>query len=452
MPTANPGDSNESRHILRLLWPMWGTQLLQMGHGLVDTLMAGHYGTHAMAAVAIGSGLWLPVLLFMQGVLLASLPLFSQARGQQYWPALSQILQQSLLIAWGLALLIAGLLYLLPLSFHLLGIKADMIADVRLYLRGILPGVPAVASFMVLRAYSEAQGQVLPITLISATTLAVNIPLNHIMMQGWHQIPAMGGAGCGFATASVYWLGLLLLLLWISIAPSYQHCRWYAADWRPDWRRLQQIIRLGLPLGAALFFEVSAFALIAVILAPLGASTVAGHQITLSIASFLFMLPLALSNALTIRTSHYLGSNNHSGLPHFLRIAFKLSLTIAAANAVLVILLRPWAPQWYTADPQVIALAQRLLLYTAAFQLFDGLQVCTTGVLRGLHDTKGPFWITLLAYWGLTLPLGYILGLTRLSGSQHGAEGLWFALVFGLITAALLLGLRLSSKIRQLPL
>ncbi|NNM51507.1 MAG: MATE family efflux transporter [Pseudomonadales bacterium] len=435
--------------LLRLLLPLWLTQLLQMGHGVVDTVMAGHVSAPAMAAVAVGSGLWLPLLLFINGVLLANLPLLAEARGAQRWGEVPRIVHQGLMLAVILGLGAMLVLGSAPLLFSSLHIGSDLAPSVTLYLHGISLGIPAVCMFMVLRAYSESLGHPVPVTIISLATLILNIPLNMLFIHGWGPIPAMGGAGCGYATACVYWVSLLMLALWISWAPSYQQTRWFSLPIGWDAVLLKRILHLGLPLGASLFFEVSIFALIAVILAPLGPITVAGHQIALNVSSLLFMLPLSLSNALTMRTGFYTGARDVQGLLAMLRAGLKLTLMIAFTNAALLIGLRHWLPTLYTQDQAAIALARHLLIYTACFQVFDAIQVSATGVLRGLKDTRGPFWITLIAYWGLALPLGYTLGMTSWWGPARGAPGYWSGLVLGLGIAACLLSWRLKQHLSK---
>ncbi len=445
MTTTHP--PHAYRSLLILLLPLWLTQLLQMGHGMVDTVMAGHVSATAMAAVAVGSGLWLPLLLFIHGVLLANLPLLAEARGAQQWIEVTRIVHQGLILAVILSLGALAVMDTIPSLFKYLHISRDMAPAVTLYLHGISLGVPAICMFMVLRAYSESQGYPVPVTLISLTTLMLNIPLNTLFIHGWGPLPAMGGAGCGYATACVYWVSLLMLVLWISWAPSYKQTRWFSMPitWNP--RLLKRILRLGLPMGASLFFEVSVFALIAVILAPLGSITIAGHQIALNVASLLFMLPLSLSNALTMRTGYYAGSLDVQGLLAMLRAGLKLTLWIAFINAALLIGLRHWLPLLYTRDQAVIALARHLMIFSACFQLFDALQVSAAGVLRGLKDTRVPLWISLFAYWGLAMPLGYTLGMTSWLGPARGAPGYWMGLVLGLGMAAFFLSWRLKQHL-----
>ncbi len=440
----------ELRAIARITIPMWLTQLLQMGHGLVDTIMAGHLGTQAMAVVAIGSGLWLPILLFVQGVLMAAMPLSAHARGSKDWVHVSTIVKHGLAIALMLSVLVVVFLSQLHHLFNWAHVQGNMAFAVNQYLHGLMYGAPGIACFIALRTYSESLGQVIPVTVISLITLLLNIPLNYLFMHGGYVVPAMGGPGCGYATACVYWLAFLCLLVWISVSQDYEHARWHTGVRGIKRLLLQQFLKLGFPIGAALFFEVSAFALIAVILAPLGAVAVAGHQVALSIASFLFMLPLALSNALTLRTGHILGAGDWHGMDTLLRISVPVTLGVSIFNALLVLSCHTELPKAYSTDLDVQKLATHLLLYTAAFQVFDGIQVCMTGILRGLHDTRGPFWITLLSYWMITLPLGYSLGLTSLWGSMYGPSGLWMALVLGLFTAALLLGLRLRHQLKHI--
>jgi MATE family multidrug resistance protein len=198
-----------------------------------------------------------------------------------------------------------------------------------------------------------------------------------------------------------------------------------------------------------MFFEVSVFALIAILISPLGEIKVAGHQIALSISSLLFMFPLSLAFCMTIRTGHAYGREDINAIRLTRKVGLITMTLFASLSALFVALTRNQLVFIYTTDIPVSHLAAQLLFFVAVYQIVDALQVGAAGSLRGMHDTKGPMIITMLAYWGIALPLGYTLGMTTFTGEQYGPHGFWIGLTLGLTVSSLLLNIRLARQIRK---
>lgn len=198
----------------------------------------------------------------------------------------------------------------------------------------------------------------------------------------------------------------------------------------------------------------SIFAAVAVLLSTMGTAVIAGHQIALNFASLTFMLPLSVAMALTVRTGLAVGAQDAAAARLAVRTGMALAVAVAAFNAAVLLLGRDLIPRLYTDDAAVQALAAALAVYAAVFQLPDALQVTANGALRGFRDTQAPMWITLLAYWGVGLPVGWMLGFGTLFGIELvpalGPQGFWIGLIAGLTVAALLLGVRLSRQLRAL--
>src|SRR5699024_9314985 len=203
------------------------------------------------------------------------------------------------------------------------------------------------------------------------------------------------------------------------------------------------------PTGLTIFFEVSLFSIIALLLGPFGAVVVAGHQVALNFTGLLFMLPLSLAIAVTIRVGHARGRNDKEAAAYTVGTALRLTLTTATLMASMILLLRHQVPFIYSNDMQVHAITASLLLFAALYQIPDSLQVTANGALRGFEDTTVPMLLTLLAYWGVGLPVGFILARTEWFGPMLGAPGFWMGLIAGLSVAAVLLGLRLRYRLGQ---
>lgn len=432
--------------LLKLMLPILLTQAAQAGYGLVDTVMAGQVSADDLAVVAIGAGIWLPVFLFTLGVLIATTPLLGELIGQKNLAKVPYLIQQSLWFALFCGILSAGVLFALSYSFQVFDVPAHLQADTRLYLQSVALGFPAVALYTSLRCYSESLGLAHPVTVISITGVLLDIPLNYVFIYGKFGMPALGGAGCGVATAIVMWLTLFMLAAYLAVSKNYAQVRFYQRFSRPQLASIKKIAVLGLPIGTAIFFEASLFSIAAVVLSPLGAVIVASHQVALSVTSQLFMVPLSLALALTIVISRYYGEADWEALKRMQRIGFMFATGFAMLSMLVILSSRHLLAGFFTTDAAVVQLATQLLLIAAVYQLVDAWQVTAAGILRGIQDTAAPMWITFISYWCVALPLGVYLS----RFTDYGAKGFWFALIVGLSLAAVLLIHRIIYQNKKL--
>lgn len=428
--------------------PILVTQFAQAGLGLIDTIMAGHLSPTDLAAIAVGVGLWIPIMLLFSGIMIATTPLVAEANGARDFNNIPTIARQSLWMAFMLGILAMLVLQLMPFLLPLFGVPENLQPKAGLFLHAIGLGMPAVTMYAALRGYSEALGYPRPVTAISLLALLVLVPLNMIFMYGLGPIPALGSAGCGFATSILQWLMLIALAGYIYKGRAYRKTQVFSQweKFNPVWAK--RILKLGFPIGLAIFFEVSIFSTGAIILSPLGETVVAAHQIAISVTSQLFMIPMSLAIALTIRVGMYYGEKNW----HAMRKVQHLGLITATVFAVLTMLVmwifRSEIVAVYTRDLAVTHMALYLILFAIAYQLMDAWQVSAAGCLRGMQDTKGPMWITLLAYWVIAFPVGIYLA----RFTSMGAAGVWTGLIVGLSVACVLLLLRLYMNNKRLKL
>lgn len=436
----------ELKHLFQLMIPILITQFSQAGLGLIDTIMAGHLSAIDLASIAVGVGLWIPIMLLFSGIMIATTPLVAEAHGARTPEKIATITRQSLWIALILGIVAGIILQLMPPLLPLFGVPETLIPKASLFLHAIGFGMPAVTMYAALRGYSEALGHPRPVTVISLLSLVALIPLNYIFMYGWGPIPELGSAGCGFATAILQWIMLFTLAAYIYKSKSYQKTQiftqWEALD--PYW--IKRILALGIPIGLAIFFEVSIFSTAAIVISPLGETTVAAHQIAMSVTSQLFMIPMSLAIALTIRIGLYYGQKNIAAMRRVQLIGLITGTVLALATMALIWFLRPEIVAIYTTDLGVSEIAIYLLLFAMAYQLMDSWQISAAGCLRGMQDTKGPMWITMIAYWLIAFPLGLYLA----RYTDIGASGVWIGLIVGLSIACVLLLMRLHQNNRKL--
>lgn len=436
----------ELKQLFRLMIPILVTQFAQAGLGLIDTIMAGQFSPTDLAAIAVGVGLWLPVMLLFSGIMIATTPLVAEANGARTPEKIATIARQSLWVAFILGWIACLILQLAPLLLPLLGVPESLQPKAGLFLHTIGFGMPAVTMYAALRGYSEALGYPRPVTVISLLALVVLVPLNLIFMYGLGPLPELGSAGCGFATAILQWLMFITLALYISKSSAYQSTqiftRWEAIDcyW------MKRILMLGLPIGLAIFFEVSIFSTAAIVISPLGETLVAAHQIAMSVTSQLFMIPMSLAIALTIRIGTYYGEKNWAAMRRVQYLGLITATLLAFMTMSFMWLFRPEIISIYTSDVDVAQVAMYLLLFAIAYQLMDAWQISAAGCLRGMQDTKGPMWITMLAYWVIAFPVGVYFS----RFGSMGAAGVWVGLIVGLSVACVLLLIRLYMNNQRL--
>ncbi|ENW89027.1 MATE family efflux transporter [Acinetobacter indicus] len=436
----------ELKQLFRLMIPILVTQFAQAGLGLIDTIMAGQFSPTDLAAIAVGVGLWLPVMLLFSGIMIATTPLVAEANGARTPEKIATIARQSLWVAFILGWIACLILQLAPLLLPLLGVPESLQPKAGLFLHAIGFGMPAVTMYAALRGYSEALGYPRPVTVISLLALVVLVPLNLIFMYGLGPLPELGSAGCGFATAILQWLMFITLALYISKSSAYQSTQIFTR-WEPiDRYWMKRILLLGLPIGLAIFFEVSIFSTAAIVISPLGETLVAAHQIAMSVTSQLFMIPMSLAIALTIRIGTYYGEKNWAAMRRVQYLGLITATLLAFMTMSFMWLFRPEIISIYTSDVDVAQVAMYLLLFAIAYQLMDAWQISAAGCLRGMQDTKGPMWITMLAYWVIAFPVGVYFS----RFGSMGAAGVWVGLIVGLSVACVLLLIRLYMNNQRL--
>lgn len=445
----SPQRYQELRGLLILALPVLGGQLAQTGNGFVDVVMAGRVSATDLAAVAVGASIWIPIFLLMTGVLMSATAVLARHFGHGEYHRLSPLTQQALWLALGLSLL--GMLAIRNMApvLELVDIEEAMRPIVLGYLEGLSWGIPGAAAFLAMRSYTESIGHTKPVFWISLFGLLINIPINYALIHGKFGLPEMGGAGCGWATAVVMWVMAITMYFYTRKSASYKKARldFSALSFEP--RNILYILKVGLPTGLTIFFEVSLFSVIALLLGPFGAIVVAGHQVALNFTGLLFMLPLSLAIAVTIRVGHARGRGDKAAVNYTIGTALRLTLVTATLMASLILLFRQQVPFIYSNDMQVHVITTGLLFFAALYQIPDALQVTANGALRGFEDTAVPMMLTLVAYWGVGLPVGFILARTDLLVPMMGAAGFWIGLIAGLSTAAVFLGVRLRYRLAQ---
>ena len=442
---SSPQFKQESRALLRLASPIIVSQIAEVLMGLVDTVMSGHAGAIEQAVVGLGVALWIPVFIGLMSVVQAVSPVIAHHFGagdraavagaarEGIWLALCSGLVPLILVPWAPGLLM------------LFRIEPALAERAGVFLWGIGLGLPAELVYRSLAFYSASINKTRPIMILALLSLGINAFLNWVLIYGHFGLPAMGGAGCGWATGICMWVALISLVAWTARAPAYNPYYIWRSWTLPSWAVQKRLLRLGLPMGAAGLAEVAAFSSVAVLVGRFGEVQIAAHQIALNFSALVFMFPMGISAAITIRVGHSLGAGDALAARYIAWTGVAVGLIIAALAIGPIILLRHKVAAVYSTDGAVQALAANLLLFAAFWQLFDATQVCAMGALRGYKVTLMPMVLMLSAFWAIGVPVGTWLAYRGfIVGEPMKVYGFWVGLVIGLalVSVGLVIGLR----------
>lgn len=439
--------TTEIRDCLALALPLAGAQVAQAMTAFADTVMMGLLGSEALAAGGLGAALFQACLLVSSSIVSSVSSLGAAAFGAGNSEQVGRVVRQGLWLAIVLAVPIVLLLWFAEPLFRWLGQEASTTVQSESYLRAIVWGFFPGLGFAVLRHFVSALSRPRPIIVIMIGGTLLNVVGNYVLMFGKFGLPALGLAGIGWASSLSLWSMFLALILYIR---SQTHFRAYGVFRNLhhfEAKLFAELLHVGLPIGILSAAETGLFTVTTFLMGQLGTVTLAAHQIALQTAALTFMVPLGISFANTVRVGQFLGQ----GDLHRARLAGYTGMSIGVGFMALMAVLFWTVPKTIVslyldvqnpANQAVVVLAQRLLGVAAMFQVVDGLQVTTVGALRGLKDTRIPMLIGLIAYWGIGLTCGYMLGL-RLG---FGGVGLWWGLAIGLALAAGILTWRFSTS------
>ncbi|MFN2372513.1 MAG: MATE family efflux transporter [Cyclonatronaceae bacterium] len=418
--------------------PLVAASLLQMSMSFVDTVMAGNLSTLDLAAVAVGSSVLMPVIMFGSGVLMALTAIVAQDYGAGRTNLIGRNVRQALWLCAALA--IPGILILRNaqpvLLFMQIGEDTSLLASG--YLDAASWGLLPMFFYFAFKQFNEAVSITRPAMYFAFVGLLFNIAGNYVLMYGKLGFPALGAIGTGYATAIVAWVMCLCMLVYTWRKPSFKPYAIFSTIRLPDWHHIREMLKIGLPIGITITMEVTMFAIVSLLMGALGTMAVAAHQIALNFSSITFMIAFGLSSAVTVRVGQTYGRKTIRDARFVGYVGVGLATMIMCTTAVLMFTFPELITSIYTGDAELTEMAVSLLFMAAIFQISDGLQVSGSAALRGLKDTRVPMYVNLLAYWIIGLPTAYMLGYH----TALGPRGLWIGLIAGLTVAAILHNVR----------
>lgn len=419
--------------------PILITQLSIAAMSLFDTVMSGHSGTVQLAGVAIGSNIWMPVFTGLNGILQALTPIVANYRGAREKYKISGAVASGLFLGAALALfVIASGSVLLPKILAQMDLEPEVSTVAENYLGYVAWGILPLFCCSILRCFIDSLSYTQVTMRLFLLTMPVNACLNYIFIFGRLGAPAMGGPGAGVGTAITYWL---LLLAFVTVVKKFQVFREYAVFDRKKfaWSHIREHLRIGIPMGVAIFLETSFFGVECLWVSRFGTITVAANQAAMSFTNLLYMVPLSFSLALTILVGAFVGAKDFIQAKAYSNTGRMANFLTGTCFALCLFLGRPLIARLYTSDPALIQPIIHFLTFAVGFQLCDSTAAPIQGILRGYKDVKATFYTALAAYWGIATPLGLFLDHV----CHQGAEGYWLGLITGIFFSAAFLSLRL---------
>lgn len=427
------------RRLLSVMLPIICTQIAIMGMNFFDASMSGQAGDVDLAGAAIGGNIWMPIQTGISGILMAAMPLGANLLGAGEKEKITVVVRHGLVLALGFALLVLGSgIAFLPHFLQGMGLAPEVYHVALWYLAGL--GLGVVPFFMItpLRSLVDTLGYTHLTMRIYLLALPINACLNYVLIFGKLGLPRLGGVGAGVASGLTFWL-LLAIFAWVvSRLEPFKSYHIFGFV-RPVYSWLKEYLRIGVPMGISIFMETSIFGVVALFIAKFGTETIAAHQAALNFSSLIYMLPLSFSLALTIVVGVEYGAKNYQGARDYVTIGLQTSLGIAGFYMLAEYFLREQIAFIYTNNVEVVALVKVFLLYAIGWQAGDAIAAPIQGILRGYKDVNATFWASMLAYWGICLPLGLFLDYKV----GNGAFAYWQSLDCGVISSATLLSVRL---------
>jgi len=431
------------RELVSLALPVCAVQLGWMFMGVVDTIMIGRVSAEALAGVALGNVYFFVLAIFGMGMLMSLDPIVAQAIGARDDVSVARAVQRASILAILLGAFDSVALLFGEPVFHALRQPAEVIPAAATYCELLIPGMIPFMLFIVMRQTLQAKAVVGPIVITMILANIANAGLNYVFIFGKLGVPALGVAGAAVATSIARFVLLAVLLI-----AAWRHLRGYVTRFDPAVLARAPFVRmlkLGMPIGLHYLLEYGAFGAIALLMGILGTHQVAGHQIAINLASLTFNVPMGVGQAGAVLVGQAIGRRDIAAARRSSGAAALLGVGVMAVAAVVFLSVPSLLAAVYTSDVGVLAVAVALIPIAGVFQVFDGLQVVSAGVLRGTGDTRVPMVAGLVGFWLIGMPVSVLLGF----GLDQGATGLWWGCVAGLASVALFLAARVKQQLTR---
>jgi MATE family multidrug resistance protein len=426
--------------IFIMLIPILITQLGMFSMVFFNTVMSGKYNSANLAGVAVGSSIWNPIFTGLSGILLAVSPIVAQRYGEKKNSELSTVLIHGIYLSVMITLIVLlfGFFLLNPI-LDKMNLSKSVQKIAHDYLIGLSFGIFPLFLFNVLRSFIYGLGKTRVVMVILLLSLPINLFFNYVLIFGKWGFPELGGAGAGYAAAFTEWVMVGLTIYVLRGFEPYSFYVSFSKFKQFSVKTLVEILKIGVPMGLSTFFETSMFAVVTIFITKYSVTTIAAYQAAINFISFIYMIPFSMGMALTVLVGFEIGAKRYHDAKVYSWLGVSLAIVIAAFSGILVVIFRYEVAGVYSNEQAVIRLIAHFLIYALFFHISDAIQVTVQSALRGYKDVNIAFIMTLVAYWVICLPVGYLLA----NFMNQGAIGYWFGLTIGLLAAGVCLSMRL---------
>lgn len=433
---------------IKLFIPMLITQCSLFAATFVSVFLTGQYSTVDLAGVSIGYNIWVSVFTGLLGLLLGIMPILSQLLGAQKKETIPTLIQHGLSLSFALSvfIIIVGFFSLEPF-LNMLSLEPAVHRITVEYMIAIGISIPAILAVCILRNAVDAHGYTHYSTTIMLLSFVLNVLMNYLFIFGYGSIPAMGGIGSGYAFAISSWFNLLgfsFIFLFLKPFADYKLFSQIHPFTFLYWRDLLQ---LGVPIGIAIFCEVSIFSIAAFLMAKYGTAFIAAHQAALSVTNIFYCVPLTISMTATIVVAYEVGAERFKDAKEYAKFARIFAIVLAVFISSFGFLNLDKFAALYTNDENMVSLIAKFLAYALFFSVIDAFGTPLQGILRGYKDVKVITYIAIACYWGVCLPVALILS----NMTAYGPYGIWIGLLSGILVAGILYTIRLYYIQNKLP-
>lgn len=431
---------------LKIFFPILIYQLANYSASFVDTTMTGQYNTIDLAGVTMATSLWNPFFTFLTGIVSALVPIIGHHLGRGKQKKVASDFYQFLYLSLGLSIFLFVLVFFVaPLILNNMGLEATVTDIAIRYLWLLAIGIIPLLIFSVIRSLLDALGLTKLSMYLMLLLLPLNSSFNYLLIYGALGFPELGGAGAGLGTSLAYWA---LLLISILVLLKQEKLKEFHLENRLplDKNQIKEAIRLGLPIGGTVFAEVAIFSAVGLIMAKFSSLIIASHQSAMNFSSLMYAVPMSISTTMAIVVSYEVGAKRLEDAKKFIKIGRLSAMVFAMLTLSFLYIFRENVARLYGYDSDFIHLTASFMTYSLFFQLADTFAAPLQGILRGYKDTVIPFYLGLIGYWGVAIPLGLLLDYT----TSLGPYSYWIGLIISLVVSGLLYQWRLQVIINKM--
>ncbi|CJV72363.1 sodium-coupled multidrug efflux MATE transporter PdrM [Streptococcus pneumoniae] len=427
---------------LKIFFPILIYQFANYSASFVDTAMTGQYNTMDLAGVSMATSIWNPFFTFLTGIVSALVPIIGHHLGRGKKEEVASDFYQFIYLALGLSVVLLGMvLFLAPTILNHIGLEAAVAVR---YLWFLSIGIIPLLLFSVIRSLLDSLGLTKLSMYLMLLLLPLNSGFNYLLIYGAFGVPELGGAGAGLGTSLAYWV-----LLGISVLVLFKQEKLKALHLEKriplNMDKIKEGVRLGLPIGGTVFAEVAIFSVVGLIMAKFSSLIIASHQSAMNFSSLMYAFPMSISSAMAIVVSYEVGAKRFDDAKTYIGLGRWTALIFAAFTLTFLYIFRGNVASLYGNDPKFIDLTARFLTYSLFFQLADTFAAPLQGILRGYKDTVIPFYLGLLGYWGVAIPVATLFD----SLTDFGAYSYWIGLIISLIVSGALYRWRLTVIMKR---